>query len=174
MLFLSISALFSSGDVERRAGKANCKTQRKLAKMTTMLTAALTGKIFSFEATFCAFNLWIKDHVTSQKKALLCNSTFYHRKVPSVMPLQTKHDKGAFSVPFLRTIAPRPTAGALSVFFPLPPLSQHVASGLIFAFALCFCKLFCSFEWFSFTHLSDFIANFRYIHVFLHFFFFLI
>lgn len=74
-------------------------------------------------------------------------------------------------MPFLRTIAQRPTAGALSVFFPSPPLSQHVASGLIFAFALCFCKLFCSFEWFSFTHLSDFIANFRYIHVFLHFFF---
>lgn len=29
------------GDVEKREGIANCKTERKLAKMTTMLAAAL-------------------------------------------------------------------------------------------------------------------------------------
>ena len=41
LLCLAITAARSCGDVKRREGISNCKTDRKLASTTTCLTAAL-------------------------------------------------------------------------------------------------------------------------------------
>lgn len=58
------------GDVEKREGIANCKTDRKLAKMTTMLAAALMKQKNSCGAV----DLSALDFFLSKQEKRRCNS----------------------------------------------------------------------------------------------------